>query len=132
METHDCLFCDEKFYAKDKLLYENVHWRVVYDGFPISVGHCLIIPKKHVGSIFDIGFSILTLYNALKEAKRILDAKYSPQGYNLGINDGFYAGQTIPHLHIHLIPRYKDDGGLPCGVRNIFPKEIADYRHKKS
>ena len=61
-------------------------------------------------------------------AKKHLDDRFSPDGYNIGINDGFVSGQTVKHTHIHLIPRYNNDGGLPCGVRNVFPPHLADYR----
>lgn len=123
-----CLFCDDDFFTEEKLVYENKFWRVVYDEYPVSRGHVLIIPKKHIESVFKLSVEFLLLFQTIKETKKILDDKFHPDGYNIGINDGEYAGQTIPHLHIHLIPRYKYDGGLPCGVRNVFPQSIADYK----
>ena len=101
---------------------------VVRDGFPISPGHTLIIPKRHVGSFFELEpeerSELLVL---LDRTKLLLDKELSPQGYNIGINDGPAAGQTVLHLHIHLIPRYNNDRADPRGgVRWIIP-EKADY-----
>ncbi len=74
-------------------------------------------------SFFDLsGHERSDLLTLLDRAKLVLDEEYQPQGYNIGINDGAAAGQTVPHLHVHLIPRY--DGDLPdprCGVRWVIP-----------
>ena len=101
---------------------------VIRDAFPISPGHTLIIPKRHVGSFFDLVVDERAeLLALLDRAKATVDKEFSPQGYNIGINDGAAAGQTVPHLHIHLIPRYQDDRPDPRGgVRWIIP-EKADY-----
>jgi diadenosine tetraphosphate (Ap4A) HIT family hydrolase len=105
---------------------------IVRDGFPISPGHTLVIPRRHVGSFFDLTSEerneTLTL---LDQAKADLDIEFKPDGYNIGINDGAAAGQTVPHLHIHLIPRYEGDQSDPRGgVRWIIP-EKADYWSKR-
>lgn len=123
-----CLFCDKNFYTEEKLIYEDKFWRVVYDEYPVSKGHVLIIPKRHIESFFEITVELFSLFRTFNKTKKILDELYHPDGYNIGVNDGKYAGQTIPHLHIHLMPRYKNDGGLSCGVRNVFPPSIADYK----
>jgi len=101
---------------------------VVRDAFPISPGHTLIIPKRHVGSFFELeADERAELLALLDKAKVVADEEFSPQGYNIGINDGAAAGQTVPHLHIHLIPRYQGDRPDPRGgVRWIIP-EKADY-----
>ena len=101
---------------------------VISDGFPISPGHTLVIPHRHVASFFELEpeerEGLLTL---LDRAKAKLDYDLHPAGYNIGINDGAAAGQTVPHLHIHLIPRYDGDQKDPRGgVRWIFPDK-ADY-----
>ena len=101
---------------------------VVRDAFPVSPGHTLVIPLRHVGSFFDTTATereaMLTLLNA---AKQQLDAEFSPAGHNIGINDGAAAGQTVGHLHVHLIPRYVGDQADPRGgVRWVIP-EKADY-----
>jgi diadenosine tetraphosphate (Ap4A) HIT family hydrolase len=101
---------------------------VVRDGFPVSPGHTLIIPSRHVTSFFattdEERSAMLVL---LDDAKRALDKEFQPTGYNVGINDGADAGQIVAHLHIHLIPRYTGDTADPRGgVRWVLP-ESADY-----
>lgn len=100
------------------------------DGYPVSKGHTLIIPRRHVRSLFDCTAeerqALLTL---LEQAKAALDRTLRPDGYNIGINDGAAAGQTVMHLHIHLIPRYQGDKDDPRGgVRGIFPEKAAYWR----
>ena len=101
---------------------------IVRDAFPVSLGHTLIIPKRHVGSFFILSSDERTdLMALLNSAKIGVEAEFKPDGYNIGINDGPLAGQTVPHLHIHLIPRYKGDMSDPRGgVRWIIPDK-ADY-----
>ena len=102
------------------------------DGFPVSKGHTLLIPKRHVGSFFEItDEERADLLALLNKAKVVIQEEFNPDGYNIGINDGPAAGQTVPHLHIHLIPRYKGDRYDPRGgVRWIIP-EKADYWSQK-
>lgn len=101
------------------------------DGYPVSKGHTLIIPRRHVRSLFDCTEEErLALFSLLDRAKAELDAEFHPDGYNIGINDGAAAGQTVMHLHIHLIPRYKGDKDDPRGgVRWIFPDKAAYWRN---
>ena len=95
------------------------------DGYPVSEGHALIIPKRHVQSFFELkAIEKAAVLQALDEAKEALDREFSPDGYNIGINDGEAAGQTVLHLHVHLIPRYKGDTEDPRGgVRHVFPQK---------
>jgi diadenosine tetraphosphate (Ap4A) HIT family hydrolase len=120
-----CPFCtmpESRVVAKTDLAL------VVRDGFPVSVGHTLLIPKRHVASFFAItAAERSSLLQLLASEKQRLDEEFKPDGYNVGINDGSAAGQTIPHMHIHLIPRYDGDQADPRGgVRWIFPDK-ADY-----
>jgi len=105
---------------------------VVRDAYPISPGHTLIIPKRHVGSLFEISAGERTcLLALLDKAKAVVEQEFNPDGFNIGINDGPAAGQTVPHLHIHLIPRYNGDSTDPRGgVRWIIPSK-ADYWSQK-
>ena len=98
------------------------------DGFPVSPGHSLVIPKRHVGSFFEVSAEErLALLELLDQAKQSVQAQSHPDGFNIGINDGPAAGQTVPHLHIHLIPRYRGDLADPRGgVRWVIPDK-ADY-----
>ena len=120
-----CVFCNIK---KERIIIENNFFIVVRDNYPISQGHTLIIPKRHIDSFFKLNTEeFKTLQQVLKKAKTDLDSQFQPDAYNIGVNDGELAGQTINHLHIHLIPRYKDDMKNPKGgVRWIFPTK-ADY-----
>jgi len=101
---------------------------VIRDGYPISTGHTLVIPKRHTGSWFETTPEEQSaMLNLLERAKAVLETEFKPDGYNIGINDGPTAGQTVPHLHMHLIPRYKGDQEDPRGgVRWIIP-EKAKY-----
>lgn len=124
-ENHKCAFCN---IPHQRILKANEHAFLIGDGFPISLGHSLIIPFRHIVSFFDATTEErASLLDLLDYAKTILDIEFHPDGYNVGINDGAVAGQTVPHLHIHLIPRYIGDREDPRGgVRWIIP-EKADY-----
>lgn len=119
----DCLFCDYTDAAKHQIIAENNLAYARWDNFPASLGHLEVVPKRHVVSFFDLKQTeILALYALISEAKKQVDERYVPAGYNIGINDGEAAGRTIHHLHIHLIPRYQNDVENPRGgVRHIIP-----------
>ena len=120
--TGTCLFCTLR---AGRIVLANELAVVIRDNFPVSPGHTLIIPKRHVGSFFDVtGDERKAMLALLDSAKLGLDAAFHPDGYNIGINDGEAAGQTVPHLHLHLIPRYAGDREDPRGgVRWIFPQK---------
>ena len=115
-----CPFCNV---VEDRVVLENDGAIAILDGFPISLGHMLIIPKNHVSSLFQLDQSQqLLVISLLEEAYKYLNSEYKPDGFNIGINDGVAAGQTVPHLHIHIVPRYENDQKDPRGgVRLIFP-----------
>ena len=94
-----------------------------FDGFPVSPGHALIIPRRHVASFFDLTKEEQQdMLNLADEVKRIVDDRFHPDGYNIGINVGDAAGQSIFHVHLHLIPRYAGDVPNPRGgVRGVIP-----------
>lgn len=120
-----CPFCQ---IPPERVVLANDLAFVIRDGYPISPGHTLVIPRRHVGSFFEISEAERTaMLQLLDAAKAGLDTAHAPAGYNIGINDGPAAGQTVPHLHMHLIPRYAGDREDPRGgVRWIIP-EKADY-----
>jgi diadenosine tetraphosphate (Ap4A) HIT family hydrolase len=98
------------------------------DAYPVTPGHTLVVPVRHVASFFESTpeerASMLGLLDATKQG---LQSEFDPAGFNIGINDGTAAGQTVDHLHIHLIPRYSGDQPDPRGgVRWVIP-EKADY-----
>lgn len=117
-----CPFCT---LPVERIIDSNYFGVIIRDGFPISPGHKLVIPKRHVGSWFELNQEEQKgLMELLTKAQKILEKEFSPDGYNIGINDGPAAGQTVPHLHMHLIPRYKGDQEDPRGgVRWIIPKK---------
>lgn len=115
-----CPFCQ---LPPERIAGGNDRGLIVRDAYPVSPGHTLIIPRRHVGSFFELSpeerDDLLALLN---EARAELARSHRPQGYNIGINDGPAAGQTVPHLHIHLIPRYTGDQPDPRGgVRWVMP-----------
>ena len=120
-----CPFCTV---APSRVVEEDKHAVLILDGFPVSPGHSLIIPKRHVGSFFEItDIERGALLKLLDRAKELVSKRHNPAGYNIGINDGPAAGQTVSHLHIHLIPRYEGDVADPRGgVRWVIPQK-ADY-----
>lgn len=93
----------------------------ILDKFPVNEGHTLIIPKRHFQSFFEATEEeVKGIYSLMHEVKEMLDIQYEPAGYNVGVNIGYDAGQTIMHLHIHFIPRYKGDVVNPRGgIRNL-------------
>lgn len=126
MTKDNCIFCENK--GINLLDYEipNLkNWYLKWDEYPVNPGHILIIPKRHFQSIFEINLiEFMELWKALYYAKRIIEKGYEPDGYNVGINDGVVAGQSIMHLHIHLIPRYNGDVENPRGgVRGVIPNK---------
>lgn len=100
----------------------------LWDGFPVSPGHLLIVPVRHVPTWFDASpEEHQALTSALEIAKSHIESQFQPQGYNIGINVGAAAGQTVSHLHVHLIPRYHGDVPDPRGgVRHVIP-QLANY-----
>jgi diadenosine tetraphosphate (Ap4A) HIT family hydrolase len=123
----DCPFCGVP--APDGMPADRLAF-TKRDGYPVSKGHTLIIPRRHVGSFFDCTEEERrALLSLLDQARALLDEQHHPDGYNIGINDGAAAGQTVMHLHIHLIPRYAGDcADARGGVRWIFPDKAAYWR----
>ncbi len=108
----------------------NDHSLAIMDGFPLSPGHALVIPRRHIASLFEATKDEReALLDLLEQTRMELIRQYNPDGFNIGINDGAYAGQTVMHLHIHLIPRYKGDQQDPRGgVRWIFPNKAVYWK----
>lgn len=124
-----CLFCAMvNLQSHPRITAENSHAFLIRDAFPVSNGHSLVIPKRHICSFFEASeLERIALLQLLDKAKLLVDSECHPDAYNIGVNDGEVAGQTVPHLHIHLIPRYKNDVSDPRGgVRWVVP-EKADY-----
>ncbi len=117
-----CMFCEIKSNPKT-IIHENEYIFSIYDNYPVNKGHALIITKRHVEQYFDlVSNEKKAIDQEILFLKDLLDNKYKPDGYNIGINNGRSAGQTIFHLHVHLIPRYDGDVFDPQGgVRGVIP-----------
>ena len=100
------------------------HAVAFYDRFPVNPGHMLVIPRRHESSFFELTPEEKEdVFDLLDRAKVLLTEKYSPAGFNVGINIGRAAGQTVFHAHIHMIPRYEGDVAEPTGgVRGVIPE----------
>ena len=118
-ENKPCPFCN----VEREIILESEMSFAIYDGFPVNEGHALIIPKRHTANYFDLSLEEQKdCIELLNRVKGIVQAKYNPAGFNVGININEAAGQTVPHVHIHLIPRYEDDVEEPRGgVRGVVP-----------
>lgn len=118
---NNCPFC--KAESERDIIASTSLSVAFYDGFPVSPGHALIIPRRHVASFFELTQEEQQdLLNLADRVKRIVEERYHPDGYNIGINVGEAAGQSIFHVHMHLIPRYKGDVPNPRGgVRGVIP-----------
>ena len=129
LELSDCPFCGEP-----EIIIENELAFVHPDTYPVSPGHCLIIPRRHIAEYFEAtADEKLAMWQLLDEVKPIIDRKYGPDGYNVGVNIGAAAGQSIPHLHIHVIPRYAGDVENPQGgVRGVIPHKQKYVRKVRS
>lgn len=119
----DCPFCHLS--ADTELICETATCMAFYDGFPVSPGHALIVPKRHVASYFDLTAHEREAMNVmLQYVRRMVEKRFHPDGYNVGINVGEAAGQSIFHVHMHLIPRYTGDVPQPRGgVRGVIPNK---------
>lgn len=116
-----CLFCKDPrgVSIQHELAYS------ARDSYPASPGHTVIIPRRHVSSFFDLTpEEVAACMGLIKEEKKLIDEEFKPDGYNIGVNVGPAAGQSIFHVHIHVIPRYKGDVENPQGgVRHVIPKK---------
>ncbi|MFW5993837.1 MAG: HIT family protein [Halanaerobiaceae bacterium] len=120
-----CIFCD---LPAKRIELENQRAIAIYDRYPVNQGHMLIIPRRHFASFFEArDEEVIAMNDLLKEARDYLDEKFNPDGYNIGININEAAGQTVMHLHIHLIPRYQGDIDDPRGGIRKLKKELVPY-----
>jgi diadenosine tetraphosphate (Ap4A) HIT family hydrolase len=120
LTSDKCPFC--RFIDSECLLISDLSC-VIFDANPVTPGHLLLIPKRHTADFFDLHpREVADIMELLQQAKKHVAKKYKPDGFNIGINAGAAAGQTIAHVHIHLIPRYFGDVEDPTGgVRGVIP-----------
>ncbi len=116
---YDCPFC-----IQDEEVLSNPLAYARFDKYPVTPGHLLVLTRRHVSSFFEsTPAERAALIELIDGGKALLDERFGPAGYNIGINVGAVAGQTIAHLHVHLIPRYAGDLDDPRGgVRGVIPE----------
>jgi diadenosine tetraphosphate (Ap4A) HIT family hydrolase len=119
-----CPFCTM---PQENIVLENELAKAFYDKYPVQKGHLLIVPKRHVATYFDATEEEITaIHQLIRKGKEIIDDEFLPDGYNIGVNVGECGGQTVMHLHFHLIPRYEGDiedprGGIRKAIPNLVP-----------
>jgi len=127
--NNPCIFCHPR---EEEILGENEYAQIVADNSPVSNGHCLVIPKRHIKTLFEATKEEnQAFFELVQEAKKVIEGQgYKPDGYNIGSNNDVAAGQSVFHLHIHVIPRYIGDVEQPKGgIRHVIPKK-ASYNIK--
>ena len=126
--TQTCPFCMPGI---DRVFYRDSLVMGLWDGFPVTDGHALLVPNRHVPTWFDATVEEkIALIKAIDVAKQAIESKGSVDGFNIGINSGEAAGQTVFHLHVHVIPRRRGDVADPRGgVRYVIPSK-ANYLSK--
>jgi histidine triad (HIT) family protein len=129
----DCLFC--KIANKEMVadvVYENDGAVGVLDVHPVAPGHTMILPKVHAENILDLPKNkIEPVFIAVNEMTKKLQEIFNPDGFTIGINHGKVSGQAVDHLHIHIIPRFKGDGGKSIhSVVDNSPESLAEIKEK--
>ena len=122
-----CPFCD---IAPERIVARNSLAIAVSDGFPVSEGHTLVLPREHKANLFDLpGQTQAALWQLVAEVRNELQFDLAPAGFNIGLNDGVAAGQTVMHVHIHVIPRYRGDVRDPRGgIRCVIPGKAKYWK----
>lgn len=128
LAPEECLFCSFLIPGNRSIIATNDLFFAVADQFPVNAGHTLLIPKRHVSKLACLrDDELLSFGHLLKEVQQILATQHPVDGFNIGVNEGEAAGQTIEHLHIHLIPRFAGDVANPRGgIRNLKPA-LVEY-----
>lgn len=121
MKQEDCPSC----HLTRDVIQESEHCFAIYDKYPVNPGHVLVVSKRHTADYFDLGEDETAgLWRLVAEMRSFLMEEYQPNGFNVGFNVGLEAGQTIDHVHIHIIPRYTGDMDDPTGgVRHVIPEK---------
>ncbi|HVC12206.1 MAG TPA: HIT family protein [Burkholderiales bacterium] len=116
-----CIFCQ----PEREIIAANARALAVFDKFPVSPGHALVLPRRHVASLWELDpEEYAQCFALVRELHPFLEARFRPDGYNVGVNQGQAAGQSVWHAHIHVIPRFAGDNPDPLGgVRNVIPRK---------
>ncbi len=120
---HKCLFCNPS--RNLRLITESTNCYAIFDGYPISKGHALVIPKRHLSNYFELPFSEQSAcWYMVNKVQEILTKQFNPDGFNVGININQAGGQKMSHTNIHIIPRYQGDTNKKSGIRNVINKSL--------
>ena len=124
----NCIFCEQNLRDSGRIVLENESWLAIFDNFPVTLGHSLIISKRHQLDWWKLTKKEQDDFWDIRDSlKDMLDKKYRPAAYNVGINmGGIKAGQTVMHLHVHVFPEYNDNPAPRGGIRN-FRKPLVEY-----
>jgi diadenosine tetraphosphate (Ap4A) HIT family hydrolase len=127
MERARCPFCNPE---ADLIFSQSSAAIALPDAFPVAAGHTLVVPRQDVASIFYLSESgQAQLWQLVAQVRSSLAEQFSPDVFNIGINDGKAAGQTIRHAHIHIITRYEGDvPDLRGGIRWIIPEKAVYWK----
>lgn len=122
-----CPFCS---LSTEQLWIETEHVLAVPDAFPVTDGHTLVIPRKHVATFYELPpVEQKAVWDLVAEVRRQLLVRFEPDGFNIGLNDGIAAGQSVMHAHVHVIPRRSGDVPDPRGgIRWVVPNKASYWR----
>ena len=111
--------------SADRLLLESGNVLAFFDRYPVSPGHALVVPCVPAASLYDLDDAVQAeLWDLVRRVRGLLADRFHPDGFNIGVNDGRAAGQTVPHAHVHVIPRYAGDVPDPRGgIRWVLPEK---------
>lgn len=123
-----CIFCNPR--KSLRLLTESATAYAMFDGYPVSKGHVLIVPKRHIANYFELPFKEQSAcWFMANKVQEMLMKEFQPDGFNVGMNVNHAAGQKMGHATIHIIPRYREDrGGNRGGIRHVLPKKYGASR----
>lgn len=124
MDQHDCPFCR---LDKSRIQMDGEFAVAFLDGFPVAQGHTLVVPRTHVASLFELpDEEQAAVWKLVAQVRARLVDQLQPDGFNVGLNDGAAAGQTVMHAHVHVVPRWTGDVADPRGgVRWVVPDKAA-------
>jgi diadenosine tetraphosphate (Ap4A) HIT family hydrolase len=114
----------------DQVLLDNADALAFRDTFPLADGHTLVVPRRHLKSVFDgSATELASIWSLVAQVRQQLWAAFRPDGFTIGINNGQAAGQTVDHAHVHVIPRRAGDTADPCGgVRWVLPDKAPYWK----
>ncbi len=124
--SNNCLFCNP---SKNLILItESATAYAIFDGYPVSKGHALVVPKRHIANYFELSFKEQSAcWFMINKVQGILSKEFNPDGFNVGMNINKASGQKMMHANIHIIPRYQDNAvGAKGGMRYVIPKKIGN------